>query len=364
MKRAYNFNAGPAALPLSVLEKAQQELLDFRGTGMSVMEHSHRGKDYESVHNEAISSMKELLGLGEDYQVLLLQGGASLQFSMVPMNFLPEGKKAAYVMTGGWAEKAYQEAQKLGSVYEAASTKEGNYRRIPRFEELKFSQDDAYLHITSNNTLFGTEWHEFPATGNVPLVADMSSDILSKPIKDIEKFDLIYAGAQKNLGPSGLTVVIIKNSLLEKANADSKMPTMLKYSTYAKNNSLYNTPPTFGIYLMALVLDELKKLGGLEAVAKQNAEKAALIYDAIDNSNGFYKGHAEKESRSLMNITFRLAKDEIEKKFLSESKTAGFVGLSGHRSVGGCRASAYNAVPREACQALKDFMLDFAKKNG
>ncbi|MDR1702373.1 MAG: 3-phosphoserine/phosphohydroxythreonine transaminase, partial [Sporomusaceae bacterium] len=217
MKRAYNFNAGPSALPLSVLEQAQKELLDFRGTGMSVMEHSHRGKDYEAVHNEAISLMKELLGLGDDYQVLLLQGGASLQFSMVPLNFLPEGKKAAYVMTGGWAEKAYQEAQKIGQVYEVASTKEGNYRRIPPLEELKFSQDDAYLHITSNNTLFGTEWHDFPAAGNVPLIADMSSDILSRPIKGIEKFSLIYAGAQKNLGPSGLTVAIIKNSLLEAA---------------------------------------------------------------------------------------------------------------------------------------------------
>jgi phosphoserine aminotransferase len=364
VNRAYNFNAGPSALPLTVLEKAQEELLDFKGTGMSVMEHSHRGKAYEAVHNEAISLIKELIGVGDDYQVLFLQGGASLQFSMIPMNFLPQGKKAAYVMTGVWAEKAYEEAEKAGAVYEAASTKDSNYNRIPRFDELKYNKDDAYLHITSNNTIFGTQWQDFPDTGGVPIVADMSSDILCKPIKGIEKFGMIYAGAQKNLGPSGVTVVIAKNDFLNNAVSDSKMPTMLKYSTHVKNNSLYNTPPTFGIYLMALVLAEVKKLGGAEGMYKKNAEKAALIYDAIDKSGGFYKGHAEVDSRSLMNITFRLANEEIEKQFLKEAGTAGFVGLAGHRLVGGLRASAYNAVPYEACKALKDFMCDFANKNG
>ena len=364
MHRAYNFNAGPSAISLSVLEKAHQELLDFKGTGMSIMEHSHRGKDYENVHNEAISLIKELLSLSEDYQVLFLQGGASLQFSMIPMNFLPAGKKAAYVMTGAWSERAYEEAEKVGDIYEAASTKDGNYCRIPRLDELKYSQDDVYLHITSNNTIFGTQWHEFPDTGKVPIICDMSSDILAKPMKCIEKFGLIYAGAQKNLGPSGVTVVIAKNELLEKANSCPKMPTMLKYSTYTKNNSLYNTPPTFAIYLMSLVLAEVKKIGGVEAMYKRNSEKAALIYDTIDKSNGFYKGHAEKDSRSIMNITFRMKTEELEKQFLKEAGAAGFVGLAGHRSVGGLRASAYNAVPYEACKALQEFMTGFMNKNG
>lgn len=360
-KRAYNFNAGPSALPFAALQKAQEQLLDFNGAGMSIMEMSHRGKEYEAVHNHAVSLLKELLSIPEDYEVLLLQGGASLQFAMVPMNFLPAGKKAGYVMTGSWADKAYAEAKMQGEVFEAANTKEGNYCHIPAASELKYDQETAYLHITSNETIQGTQWHNFPDTGNVPLIADMSSDILCRPF-DVSKFSLIYAGAQKNLGPSGVTVIIIKRSLLEKAN--SKLPTMLRYGTYAKDNSLYNTPPTFGIYMMSLVLDWIKEQGGAAAIYENNKKKAALIYDTIDASNGFYKGHAQPGSRSLMNITFRLTSEELEKKFLDEAKKAGFVGLGGHRSVGGCRASAYNAVPYEACLALKELMVKFQKENG
>jgi len=360
-KRAFNFNAGPSALPLSVLEKAQSELVDFRGTGMSIMEMSHRGKDYEAVHNEAVALLRELYGVPADYDILFLQGGASLQFAMVPLNFLPAGKKAGYIITGAWSEKALKEAKMLGEAYEVASTQEGNHSRIPAAAELKMDPASAYIHLTSNNTIFGTEWQSFPDTGSIPLVADMSSDILSKPV-DISKFALIYAGAQKNLGPSGVTVVIIKKSFLEQAN--TKIPTMLRYGTHAKENSLYNTPPTFGIYMMGLVLKWVKEQGGAAAVAKMNQEKAALIYDTIDKSGGFYLGHAQADSRSLMNITFNLKSEELEKKFLDEAKKAGFVGLNGHRSVGGCRASAYNAVPYEACKALQELMLSFQKNNG
>src|SRR3954470_5066354 len=275
VQRAYNFNAGPSALPLSVLEKAKQELIDFRGTGMSVMELSHRSAAYEEVHNTAIALLKELLSIPENYEVLFLQGGGSLQFSMVPMNFLKPGEKAGYIMTGSWSEKAFSEAKLFGDSYHVASTKDGQYRQIPQFDELQYNPTDAYIHLTSNNTIYGTQWKDFPNTGNVPLIADMSSDILSKPI-DVSKFALIYAGAQKNLGPSGVTVVIIRKDLLERANTN--IPTMLKYSTHAKNNSLYNTPPTFGIYMLGEVLKWVEAQGGLEKVAQNNEEKAALIY--------------------------------------------------------------------------------------
>lgn len=360
-RSVYNFNAGPSALPLPVLKKAQQELVDFRGTGMSIMELSHRSKPYEEVHNEAIARLKRLFSIPENYEVLFLQGGASLQFSMIPMNFLSSGQKAGYIMTGAWAEKAFDEAKLFGEPYTVASTKESNHNTIPKVTDLRYNEDDAYVHLTSNNTIFGTQWKEFPNTGNVPLVADMSSDIMSKPV-DVSKFGLIYAGAQKNLGPSGVTVVIIRKDLLEQANQE--IPTMLKYNTHAKSNSLYHTPPTFGIYMLGEVLGWIEDLGGLEAVEKQNETKAKYIYDAIDGSNGFYLGHAEAESRSLMNITFQLADKELEKKFLEEAKEAGFVGLNGHRSVGGCRASAYNSVPVEACLALSEFMTRFQKNNG
>jgi len=358
--RAYNFNAGPAALPLAALQTAQAQLLNFNGSGMSVLELSHRSKQYEAVHNQTIELLTELLAIPEGYDILFLQGGASLQFAMVPMNFLPQGKKAGYVMTGIWSEKAYDEAEKLGAAYVAASAKDGNYRQIPDLEQLRYDDDTAYLHITSNNTIVGTAWQQFPDTGAIPLIADMSSDILSKPF-DVSKFSLIYAGAQKNLGPAGVTVVIIKRHLLEQAN--KKIPTMLRYGTFAKNNSLYNTPPTFTIYMVKLMLEWVKAQGGAAGIYKQNKQKAALIYDTIDGSEGFYVGHAQPEARSLMNISFRLANAELEKKFLASAEKAGFVGLAGHRIVGGCRASAYNAVPYEACQALNQFMLAFQKEN-
>lgn len=359
-KRAYNFNAGPSALPLEVLEKAQKELINYNHTGMSIMEMSHRSKDYDEVHNEAIRRLKKIFSIPENYEVLFLQGGASLQFTMVPMNFLKENQTASYILTGSWSEKAFKEAKLFGNVVEAASTKDNEYRNIPNIEDIQFNASDAYVHLTSNNTIYGTQWREFPNTGDVPLVADMSSDIMCRPI-DVSQFGIIYAGAQKNLGPSGVTVVIIRKDLIEKANTE--IPTMLKYKTHADKNSLYNTPPTFGIYMLGEVLRWVEDQGGLEAIEKRNEEKAKLIYDVIDESNGFYKGHAEPNSRSLMNITFRLADEELEKQFLAEAKEAGFVGLNGHRSVGGCRASTYNAVPVEACQALREFMINFQKKH-
>ncbi|MGE7692845.1 3-phosphoserine/phosphohydroxythreonine transaminase [Lysinibacillus sp. NPDC094177] len=359
-QRAYNFNAGPSALPLEVLEKAQQQLVNFRDSGMSIMEMSHRSAIFDEVHNEAIALLKKLYAIPENYEVLFLQGGASLQFTMIPMNFLQADQKASYVLSGSWSEKAFKEAKLFGTPVEAASTKENQYRNIPALADIQFNEEDAYVHITSNNTIYGTQWKEFPETGNVPLVADMSSDILSKPV-DVSKFGLIYAGAQKNLGPSGVTVVIIRKDLLEKENKN--IPTMLKYSTHADSNSLYNTPPTFGIYMLGEVLKWVESKGGVAEIAKHNELKAKVIYDAIDNSNGFYTGHATPESRSLMNITFRVADEELEKQFLVEAKAAGFVGLNGHRSVGGCRASTYNAVPLEACEALRDFMVEFQQKH-
>ncbi len=359
-KRAYNFNAGPSALPLDVLKQAQEELIDFKNSGMSVMELSHRSATFEQVHNEAIANLRRLYDIPENYEVLFVQGGASLQFAMIPMNFLHAGQTASYVDTGAWSDKAVKEAKLFGNVQIAASSKADQYKYIPALNDLTFNENDAYLHITSNNTIFGTQWKDYPQTGNVPLIADMSSDILSKPI-DVSQFACIYAGAQKNLGPSGVTVVIIRKDLLNKEQ--DGIATMLKYSTHAANNSLYNTPPTFGIYMLGEVLKWVDAQGGLEAVAKRNEGKAKLIYDAIDHSNGFYYGHAEAHSRSLMNITFRVSDEELEKLFITEAKEAGFVGIAGHRSVGGLRASTYNAVPVETCQALADFMNAFRAKH-
>ena len=308
IKRVYNFSPGPATLPLPVLEQAQSEFLNYNGTGMSILEISHRSKDIEGIVNEAETQLLELLGAGTDYRALFLQGGASLQFSMIPLNLLKQGGVADYILTGGFAEKAWEEAQKSGTVRVAASTKEENYSRIPRQDEIKISEDSSYLHITTNNTIYGTQWHWLPATGGIPLVADMSSDILSRPL-DFSKFDLVYAGAQKNLGPSGVTVVILKKKLLEMVPAE--LPNMLRYDIHAKSNSLYNTPTTFGIYMINLVLHWIKEQGGLTALQKRNTAKAGLVYDAIDNSNGFYQGFAEKESRSIMNITFRLSNEDL-----------------------------------------------------
>lgn len=359
-QNVYNFNAGPSALPTAVLEQAQQELTNFKGTKMSIMELSHRSSTYEAVHNEAIKRIKSLYNVPDNYEILFLQGGASLQFSMIPMNFLTKQSKAGYIMTGSWSEKAIAETNFFGNSYEIATSKEEQYRHIPEINDIDYDKDDSYIHLTTNNTIYGTQWHDFPDTGQVPLIADMSSDIMSKPI-DISKFAMIYAGAQKNLGPSGVTVVIIRKDFLEKANEN--VPTILKYDTHVKSNSLYNTPPTFGIYMLGEVMKWIELQGGLEAVQRNNEAKAKYIYDAIDNSDGFYIGHAEKDSRSLMNITFNLRDKQLEEQFLTEAADAGFVGLNGHRSVGGCRASTYNAVPEEACLALSEFMKEFQNKN-
>ncbi|WP_017728674.1 3-phosphoserine/phosphohydroxythreonine transaminase [Halalkalibacterium ligniniphilum] len=356
MERAYNFNAGPSALPIEVLQKAESELVNFRNTGMSVMELSHRSKEYEEVHNEAGRLLRELLHIPDNYEVLFLQGGASLQFAMIPMNFLDKGKIGNYVLTGSWSEKAKKEASFFGETAVAASTKEDKYTSIPNPKSLTYNDNDAYVHITSNNTIYGTQWQSFPSVRHAPLIADMSSDILSRPIP-IENFDLIYAGAQKNLGPSGVTVVIIRKELLER-NVDH-VPTMLRYTTHADSNSLYNTPPTFAIYMLTQTLRWVKDVGGTEAIADRNRNKAELLYTVIDESNGFYKGHAEKESRSYMNVTFNLPSEELNQQFLAEAKEAGFVGLGGHRSIGGCRASIYNGVTTEACEALASFMRKF-----
>ncbi|MDR4315986.1 phosphoserine aminotransferase [Niallia circulans] len=358
MKRAYNFNAGPAALPEWVLHEAKEHWLNFNDTGMSLMELSHRSKDYEAVHNEAKELLTSLLSIPDNYEILFLQGGASLQFTMIPMNLLPKSQTAYYALTGVWSEKAMKEASKLGNTAISTSSKNDNYTYIPDHEQINIPDDAAYLHITSNNTIFGTQWSSFPSNLSVPLIADMSSDILSTPI-DVSQFGVIYAGAQKNLGPSGVTVVIIRKDLIKE---DPALPTMLSYHTHAKNNSLFNTPPTLGIYLLSLVLKWVEKQGGVEGIAAINNEKAKHLYEVIDQSNGFYRGHAEKTSRSKMNVTFTLQSEDLTKDFLSEAKEAGFVGLNGHRSVGGCRASIYNAVPLEHVIALSTFMKDFQLK--
>jgi phosphoserine aminotransferase len=360
MNRVYNFNAGPAALPEEVLQKANGEWLDIFNSGMSVMELSHRSKEYEAIHNKAHNLLRELLNIPDTHDILFLQGGASLQFTMIPMNLLSEGKTASYVLTGVWADKAIHEAKKLGNVKIAATSKEQSYSHIPHLHNTDSSEDIAYVHITSNNTIYGTQWRTFPDTGDIPLIADMSSDILSKPL-DISKFGLIYAGAQKNLGPSGVTVVIIKKDLIY-SDLDH-VPTMLQYKTHSVNQSLYNTPPTLSIYLLSLVLEWVKNQGGVEAIEKLNKQKAELIYSVIDESEGFYKGHAKDDSRSFMNVTFTLPNDTLTKKFLEQAKKSGFIGLDGHRSVGGCRASIYNAVPLEHCKKLANFMVSFKKEN-
>jgi phosphoserine aminotransferase len=362
MANVYNFNAGPAVLPAEVLREAQEELLDYRGIGMSILEISHRSKEYEAVNEEAQVNVRELLGLTDDYHVLFLQGGASMQFSMVPQNFLSAGKTASYVLTGSWSEKALKEAQRIGETHVAASTREENYTRIPERHEIEVREDAVYVHITSNNTIFGTQWSSFPDFGDVPVVADMSSDILSRRI-DTKAFALIYAGAQKNIGPAGVTLVVIRPDFLEKAQA-AHLPTMLQYETHVKNRSLYNTPPVFAVYLMNLVLRWIKKNGGVEGMEKRNEEKAKILYDVIDGSGGFYRGHAVPASRSRMNVTFRLPTEELEKRFVAESEKQGLVGLKGHRSVGGLRASIYNAMTVEGCKALADFMQEFQRRHG
>jgi len=363
MARVLNFNPGPAGLPLAALEQAQRELLDFRGTGMSIMEHSHRGKDYEAVHDEAFALIRELLGISSDYEVLFLSGGASEQFAVIPMNLLPRGKSADYILTGGWSEKAFEEAKLVGEVRVAATTVEqGRYTRIPRADELQLDPRAAYVHMTSNNTLFGTQWptSSFPETGPVPLVADMSSDILSRNI-DVARFGLIYAAATKNVGPSGITVVIIRKDLLAAGRTD--IPKIFRYKTHADNRSLYNTPPTFSIYLMRNVLAWIKAEGGLDAMESRNREKGRVLYEAIDELPRFYRSPVEKGSRSLMNVVFRLPSEKLEEEFVASAKRNGMVGLKGHRSVGGIRASTYNAVSPAAVTALASFMREFASEH-
>lgn len=358
--RIFNFNPGPAAIPLEVLEEAQGELLNFKDSGMSVTEISHRSKTFDAVINDAIERTKRLLKIDDRFRVLFIQGGASMQFCMIPMNFLFGSKTADYVNTGTWSTKAIKEAELLKkNISVVASSEDKNFSYIPK--NIQFNSDAVYAHITSNNTIKGTQFDKFPETGNVPIVSDMSSDIMSRPL-DMSKFGLIYAGAQKNLGPAGVCMVIIREDMLEMV--PDSLPSMLKYTTYSSKNSLYNTPPCFAIYMVQLVLKWIEeKIGGLEKMEAFNKKKAGLLYDFFDSSD-FYRGTAEKDSRSMMNITFRLPSEELEKKFVSEADNNKLGGLKGHRSVGGCRASIYNAMPMEGIEALVDFMKDFAAKNG
>lgn len=358
--RIYNFNPGPAMQPLSVLEEAQQEFLNFADSGMSIIEISHRSKQYDEIHNKAKADILELMNLGDDYDVLFCQGGASLQFNMVPQNFAVDGKIGNYILSGSFSSKAYEEAKILGDAHVAASSKEADFTYVPKQEDIKLSDNAAYLHICNNNTIYGTEYHYIPETNGVPLIADMSSDMLSRPM-DFSKFSLIYAGAQKNLGPAGVTLVVARKDFI--ANSPANIPTMLRYNTFAKKNSLYNTPPAFCIYMLGKVVAWIKAQGGLEVMAKRNAAKAKLIYDAIDNSRGFYRGHAAKDSRSFMNVTFRLPSEELEAKFAAEALAQGMGGTKGHRSVGGMRTSIYNAMPMEGCEKLAAFMEAFRKAN-
>ena len=356
--RVFNFSAGPATLPLDVLKIVQDELLDYRGAGMSVMEMSHRSKHYDGINDEAIALFREVLGLDDSYHVLFMGGGASTQFAIVPMNFLAKDKTAAYVDTGSWSSKAIKEAKLFGNVHLAGSSKETNYDHIPT--DLDIPADAAYLHLTSNNTIFGTQYQSFPDAGNVPLICDMSSDIASRR-HDFTKFDLIYAGAQKNLGPAGATVVIISDKMLAKC-ADGN-PTMFNYKTHAEKKSLYNTPPVLPIYILKLVMQWVKDQGGLEGVEKANVAKKERIYQTIDLNPDYFRGTVKPDSRSWMNITFRLPSEELEKKFIAEALEAGMSGLKGHRSVGGIRASIYNAMPKEGVDKLVQFMEGFKKAN-
>ncbi len=359
-QRVFNFNAGPAALPLVVLEQVKMEMLDFQGAGMSILEVSHRSKAFESVLDSAIQRVRRMLGLDDGYHVLFMQGGASLQFALVPMNLAVAGRPADYVNTGSWATRAIKEARTLGKdVRVVATSEEKEFTFIP--DEVPVNQDAAYLHITSNNTIRGTQWRSFPDTGAIPLISDMSSDIFSRRF-DPRPFGLIYAGAQKNIGPAGVTLVIIRKDMLERV--PKELSTMFKYTTFSENNSLYNTPPCFSIYVCELVLKWIEEtIGGLDRMEKMNDEKAKLLYDFID-SQDFYRGTARPDSRSRMNVTFLLPKAELEKEFLAGAVEAGLAGLKGHRSVGGLRASIYNAATPEMVKALVDYMKSFAAVKG
>lgn len=359
MSRIHNFNAGPAAMPQAVLEKAQSELLELAGSGMSVMEMSHRSKEFQQIIEGAEAGIRHLMGVPEEYVVLFLQGGASLQFAMIPMNLRRPGKSADYVDTGSWASKAVKEAKVAGPTNVAWSGKGGNYSRIPKFSELNLKPDAEYVHLCSNETIGGIQWREFPKTSTT-LVADMSSEIMSRVI-DVKQFGVIYAGTQKNLGPSGLAIVIMRKELAERA--PENVPVVLRYSTHASESSLYNTPNTWGVYMIKLICEWLESMGGISSMQKINERKAAALYNAIDSSD-FWRSPVEKESRSIMNVVWRLASEALEEQFVSQAKKEGFVGLKGHRSVGGIRASIYNAITPEAVDALVSFMKQFEKKNG
>ena len=363
--RMINFYAGPAGLPLAALERAQEELLDFAGTGMSVMEISHRAKEYDAVHEEAIALTKELMGLPSNYKVLLLQGGAHLSFGMIPLNLLRGGQKADYLVTGNWAEKATKEAKLVGgdNVRVAGSTKDLKFSRLPYASEISIGPDSTYVHFTSNNTVEGTQWHEFPETNGVPLVCDMSSDFMWRPF-DVAPFGLMYGGAQKNLGPSGVTLTIIREDFLEQCQAQD-LPSYLRFKIHAEKNSLYNTPPTFGIYILRNVLAYNKSIGGLQAIEANNRKKGELLYGCIDKHPGFFRGFVtEKAHRSLMNVDFFLPTPELDDLFVKEAKKAGMVGLKGYRDIGGIRVSCYNAVTVDNVKTLVDFMEQFVKTNG
>jgi phosphoserine aminotransferase len=369
-KRAFNFNAGPAALPLPVLERIREEFLDYRGTGMSVMELSHRSPEFEAINNAAEQNLRKILAIPDEYAVIFLQGGGSMQFTMAPMNLALAGKPVDIINTGAWTAKAIAELKKasfpnLTGCNVAASTEGDKFTRIPRAEEIKLSPDASYLHICTNNTIEGTQWHQLPdiASATAPLVADMSSDIASRPI-DVSKFGMIFAGAQKNLGPSGVTLVIVRKDLAERA--DKNLPTLLQYRTHIKEKSLYHTPPTFAVYTLGLVAEWILAEGGLSGMQKRNEAKAKLLYDTIDNSNGFYSCPVEKSSRSQMNVVFRIAKGDeaVEKEFAKGAAAANLVGTPGHRSVGGMRISLYNAVGQDAVEALTHFMKEFQRIRG
>jgi phosphoserine aminotransferase len=357
--RIYNFSPGPATLPYSVLQEAAQDIVNFHDKGIGLIELSHRSKEFMAVAEETESLVRELLAVPDNYKILFLQGGASSQFFMIPMNLLGNGKKATYLNTGVWSKKAIKEARLFGDIDVAYSSEDVSFNRVPRDDEYTVDPDSEYLYLVSNNTIYGTQFQEFPATEKM-LVCDMSSDILSRPL-DIEKFGIIFAGAQKNMGPAGVTVVIIRDDLLELAG--DNVPTMLRYKTHADKDSMFNTPPTFAIYCVGRVMQWLKDQGGVAAIQKLNREKAALLYSAIDATD-FYRGHAEKDSRSMMNISFNLPTPELEAQFIAEAAAIGLDGLKGHRSIGGCRASIYNAFPREGVEKLVEFMTDFAGKHG
>jgi phosphoserine aminotransferase len=361
-KRAFNFNAGPAAMPQPVLEKMRDELLNYGGTGMSVMEMSHRSAEFEAINDKAEQSLRRLAAIPADFAVVFLQGGASLQFAMAPMNLYVAAKPVDVLHTGAWTAKAIEEIKKVAECRLAATCEAQKFTRLPKTNEISFDANASYVHICTNNTIEGTQWHAIPETGSVPIVADMSSDILSRPI-EVKRFGLIYAGAQKNMGPSGVTVAIIRRDLADRGN--DKIAKILQYRTYIKDKSLYNTPPTFGVYAMGLVFDWIEAQGGLAEIEKRNEAKAKLLYDALDASS-YYKCPVEKDSRSRMNIVFRVAggDEAIEKKFVKEAETAGLIGIKGHRSVGGMRASLYNAVTVEGVEALVSFMREFERKNG